>query len=84
MKLRYYAAFVTWVLAALLMAASMWVWTQKDVLEIYIVTVMFSPIFPLAVLAFTEPEEPDREEQKKRHFKIYTLTEENGYDRKVG
>lgn len=91
MKLRYYAAFVTWVLALTLIMAGMWEFTQKDVLEIYVVTVMFSPFFPMAVMAFTEPddereeeaEEVDWKEHKKRHFRIYTLKEEDNYGRKI-
>lgn len=90
MKLRYYAAFVTWTLAIILITAGMWVFTKKDVLEIYVVALMFSPMFPLAVMAFTETEEPDETRKevdwrrhRRKYFRIYTLKEENSYGRKI-
>ncbi|MBQ9611575.1 MAG: hypothetical protein IJV14_03155 [Lachnospiraceae bacterium] len=87
MKLRYYAAFVTWVLVIILITGGMWEFTQKDVLEIFIVTAMFSPLFPLAVLALTETdeeeEEAEQENHRKRYFRIYTLKEENHYGRRI-
>ena len=61
MKLRYYAALMTWIATYAIGFLAMWFGTQKDILEIVIVLLMFTPLAPMAVMAFTEkPEKPQR------------------------
>ena len=71
--LRYYAAFVTWLLSAVVIGFGMWEFTSRDVLDIMLIVLMFTPIFPLAVIAVTEDAEQRRLEEKRRHFRVYTI-----------
>ena len=90
MKLRQYLAyFFTEAVTTLAIISSMWAFTKKDLLEIIVVAMMFAPalaLIPLALMEMEDPEEleePEEPEEKRRHFMIYTLTEENYYGRKI-
>lgn len=65
MKLRYYAAVVTEIAVGLLIAVWMGVFTQKDILEIAFVMMLFSPLSGMAVLAATETDRPARKSLKE-------------------
>ena len=71
--LRYYSAIVTWLLSAVVIWFGMWEYTSRDVLDIMLIILMFTPIFPLAVMAVTEDAQQRRLEEKRRHFRVYTL-----------
>ena len=59
--LRYYAAVMTDIAAGLAIASGMWIWTRADVLEIFLIVVMFTAFPGLLVMELTDPESPLRE-----------------------
>ena len=89
MKLRYYLVFaITEAMAAWTIASSMWLFTQKDLFEIIVVTFMFSPAVAVTILALTVDEDPIDEEpeedlEEERRFQIYTLEEEEYHGKRI-
>ena len=83
MKLKHWIAFfVIDILVVWSIASAMWIFTKKDLLEIMIVAAMFSPV--ITILPFALLEEPeDEDDVRKKHFRIYTLREEEFYGRKI-
>ena len=82
---QYIAFFVTELMAACAITSSMWAFTQKDLLEIIIVTAMFAPCLGMVPLLLLDDMEPEEEEpEAMRGPQIYTLTKENYYDRRIG
>ena len=57
MKLRYFAAAMTEMVAGAATAAVMWIWTNADILETVFVMLLVAPLAGLAVLIATEPGE---------------------------
>ncbi len=55
MKLRYFAAAMTEVVAGAAVAAGMWMWSNADILEILFMVLLMAPLAGLAVLVATEP-----------------------------
>lgn len=73
MKLRFFAAVVTGWLAQVLSMAAMWIWTQKDLLEVAVWAVMTYLVAMCAVLWITEPKKETTRKHTKPQF--YDLKE---------
>lgn len=57
MKLRYFTAAMTEIVAGTVVAAGMWLWSRADLLEIIFMVLLGAPLAGAAVLVVTDPEE---------------------------
>lgn len=76
MKLRYFTAAMTEIVAGTAVVAGMWIWTRADVLEILFMVLLVSPLAGLAVLAWSEPKPHKRKSTSRgKHWALTDATE---------